>query len=653
MYLKEQKIKDKFGNTVIYYKLVSSYRAGNKIQHETLCSLGKLEQLTTAQARKQLVTRMESLLQQQDTLFPDFIDPIIEKMAFDMAEKVRSHQLKQKQKREEERDSKTNIHTSADINEGVDTLIDSASLEHEQAKEIGIEWLCKQALDELQVSKKLTELGWTDKQIDIALLHLIAKAAFPYAEHKMESWLSINSGAKELFTHLPNKITRHHLYDNALKLFKIKTELEQHLSLRTNHLFSLQDKIILYDLTNSYFEGRKEGSSLAQFGRSKEKRRDCKLATLALVVNAEGFLKYSQIYEGNIAECNTLEATLESLSSFIAPAVKKPIIVMDAAFATQENLTLVRNKGYDYLCVNRYLLKNYTTNNKEKKWVTDNRGNKIELSFAYVDNDADTYLKVHSEEKEKKEDAMFKQYCTRLEKELNALVSSLEKPKTTKDIKKILIRLGRIRERNKQVYSEYEVSVEENKENESNKEDENTEEGNTTQKATKRKKQKRKSDTVKRITWKRKEHTKTEGIYFLRTSIPPVELIKEEGMWDIYNTIREVESSFRILKTDLSLRPVYHIHDNSCKAHLFLGVLAYTIVSTIRYKLKQHSIQHDWKNIVRIMNTQKIITSVAQNANKKTVIIRQCTRPIAEVQAIYSATKYKPAPYYTRRRCSP
>ena len=67
------------------------------------------------------------------------------------------------------------------------------------------------------------------------------------------------------------------------------------------------------------------------------------------MVNAEGFLKYSQIYEGNIAECNTLEATLESLSSFIAPAVKKPIVVMDAAFATQENLTLVRNKGYDYL----------------------------------------------------------------------------------------------------------------------------------------------------------------------------------------------------------------------------------------------------------------------------------------------------------------
>ncbi len=104
-----------------------------------------------------------------------------------MAEKVRTHQQKQKQKREDARDRKANVNMIAHTNEDADSLIDSTSLEHEQAKEIGIEWLCKQALDELQVSKKLTELGWTDKQIDIALLHLIAKAAFPYSEHKMEA----------------------------------------------------------------------------------------------------------------------------------------------------------------------------------------------------------------------------------------------------------------------------------------------------------------------------------------------------------------------------------------------------------------------------------------------------------------------------------
>ena len=84
--------------------------------------------------------------------------------------------------------------------------------------------------------------------------------------------------------------------------------MEKHLSNRTNELFDLADKIILYDLTNTYFEGEKRSSQLAKFGRSKEKRSDAKLVVLALVVNIEGFIKYSSILEGNIADCNTLSA---------------------------------------------------------------------------------------------------------------------------------------------------------------------------------------------------------------------------------------------------------------------------------------------------------------------------------------------------------
>ena len=89
------------------------------------------------------------------------------------------------------------------------------------------------------------------------------------------------------------KITKDKLYKSALDLFEIKDHLEQHLSMRTNELFDLQDKIILYDLTNTYFEGQKRNSQLAKFGRSKEKRSDAKIIVLALVVNTEGFVKYS------------------------------------------------------------------------------------------------------------------------------------------------------------------------------------------------------------------------------------------------------------------------------------------------------------------------------------------------------------------------
>ena len=132
------------------------------------------------------------------------------------------------------------------------------------------------------------------------------------------------------------QITKDKLYDSALKLYDVKDELEKHLSQRTNDLFELEDKIILYDLTNTYFEGRKQNSNLAQFGRSKEKRKDAKLVVLAMVVNVEGFIKYTAIHEGNIADCNTLSAMIDKLSTHTCS--HKAVVVMDAGIATEENL---------------------------------------------------------------------------------------------------------------------------------------------------------------------------------------------------------------------------------------------------------------------------------------------------------------------------
>ena len=94
-------------------------------------------------------------------------------------------------------------------------------------------------------------------------------------------------------------MTKDRFYSISKKLYIVKDGLEQHLSLRTNDLFDIKDKIMLYDLTNIYFECRKQGSALAKFGRSKEKRSDARLVVLAMVINPEGFIKYSAILEGN------------------------------------------------------------------------------------------------------------------------------------------------------------------------------------------------------------------------------------------------------------------------------------------------------------------------------------------------------------------
>ena len=146
------------------------------------------------------------------------------------------------------------------------------------------------------------------------------------------------------------------------------------------------------------------------------------------------------------------------------------------------------------------------------------------------------------------------------------------------------------------------------------------------------------------------EPKQTQGVYFLRTSLKEKD---EKTIWNIYNTLTEVEATFRTLKTDLSLRPVYHQKDSRTEAHIHLGVLAYMVVNTIRYKLKQKGIHHDWNNIIRIMNTQKIVTTSIKNDKDQVIIIKKCSQPNSEVMAIYQATKYKPMPFSLKKYVVP
>ena len=129
------------------------------------------------------------------------------------------------------------------------------------------------------------------------------------------------------------------------------------------------------------------------------------------------------------------------------------------------------------------------------------------------------------------------------------------------------------------------------------------------------------------------------GIYFVRTNMPVAE---QKTVWEIYNTIREIESTFRTLKTDLDLRPVYHKNDNAAMAHLHLGLLAYWIVNTIRYQLKKSEITDDWSELIRKCNTQKLVTSTAKNQLNQLVAITKSSEPNKAVQQIFETLKYKP-----------
>ena len=216
------------------------------------------------------------------------------------------------------------------------------------------------------------------------------------------------------------QITKDKLYDRASKLYEVKDELEKYLLQRTNDLFELDDKIILYDLTNTYFEGRKLNSSLAQFGRSKEKRRDAMLVVLAMVVNIEGFIKYTAIHEGNIADCNTLSAMIDKLATHTCS--HKTVVVLDAGIATKENLELIQKKGFNYLCVSRTRLKNYTAVQGRLSVLLEIRSkHEIRLKAVQTANDTDYYLEVKSDAKAAKETGMKDQFEKRFEEQLQKI----------------------------------------------------------------------------------------------------------------------------------------------------------------------------------------------------------------------------------------
>jgi hypothetical protein len=198
-------------------------------------------------------------------------------------------------------------------------MVDMDTLQHSNAREIGAENIAHQSWEKLQLTPLLLSQGFTPDQARLAATQVVSSAVYSASELKTTRWIKENSAVCELTGYDMDKVTKDRLYESALHLYRAKDALEKHLSKRTNELFDLEDKIILYDLTNTYFEGEKRNSQLVKFGRSKEKRSDARLVVLALVVNIEGFIKYSSILEGNIADSATLSAMIDKLASHTCP----------------------------------------------------------------------------------------------------------------------------------------------------------------------------------------------------------------------------------------------------------------------------------------------------------------------------------------------
>ena len=423
------------------------------------------------------------------------------------------------------------------------------------------------------------------------------------------------SGTSELLE-TEIKIYDNILHRTAVKLRESYKEIEDELSEAARKEYDLNETVILYDLTNTYFEGSKEGSKLAKIGgNSKERRNDRPLVTLSLRVDEEGFPKRSKIYKGNISEPSTLSSIVEELSNERGEELFKETktIVIDAGIASEDNIELIRSKGFKYVAVSRK--KSYEEGLwegvKEEELEVSEARNKLKVKLSR--SGKEQYLLCHSEAKEKKEEGIVSKRMKSFEKSLIELDEKLSKRGTVKKHAKVMEKIGRLKERYK-VGNCYEIKVEERDE-----------------KATK-------------VSYSKnpKGKAKEEGLgnYVLRTN--HLDLSGEE-ISRIHRSLTRIESSFKAMKA-IGLRPIHHKRDETISAHIHITVLGYHILSGISKRLRDSGINLNWQSIKNVLATHRIETVSMNSRDNRVIDIRSCTEVTKKQYEIYDALGIKQTP---------
>lgn len=608
-----KKQRSKNSRTFYQYTLAQAARIDGKVKQRSILYLGSEELMHDRSNRDIVLQLLKNKIQGTNDLFANDEKP--DSRLIDLADHYyKKYLIKYDLDVDNDLDSPREVlpHSMPPRADKADyESVDLKGVRVEDSRNFGAENLCKHAADQLRLQDIFSQVGLTGQQSALALISIISRAIYAASEHRTASILDLNSSIKTLYGY-DKPIGHKQLYSIADQLYGRRHLIDRALYKRLTDLFSLEDKLVIFDISNTYFETSKKGSRLAKYGRSKEKRYDCPLVTFTGVINAEGFIRHSRIYEGNKADCATMERMLDDLDSH-SPLHSAKTVVIDAGIATEDNLQLIRDRGYHYVAVSRKRLKDYPADMAEHKIERQTGPNdkyKVELAAFRPEGYKDTWMYVQSEQKRVKEQSMSLKLTQRFVQDLKQIQAALTKKGGTKKLEKVWERIGRTKEKHKNVSARYNIDLEHNDEG-----------------------------VVTGMSWKQKPRRTTakdkeKGVYFVRTSHARTEASQ---LWDIYNTIREVESTFRCLKSELKIRPVFHQKDERIQSHIYLTILAYQLVNTIRHQLRQQHIYHDWSNIVRIMSTQRMQDVVLSTPTKQLYLLTT-SQPIKEVQEIYHAT---------------
>lgn len=682
------------GNTYHTYRLVRTYRnSEGKVKRETILNLGNHFSIPQPQWRI-LIDRVEQLLSGTRQLFELDIPLKLEKEAKRIVKIITTRNSESVQ-------ATTSVAPSSMVNSTTPTdyqAVDINSTQEDEVRHIGNEHVVYAAANQLNLPGILLDVGLNQKQSNIALASIISRLIVPGSELKAHKYITTKSAMDEIIGTELSGLDLQYMYFASDWLLAHKDKIEDLLYHRECELFNLTKVITLFDITNTYFEGHPKAHPLVSKGRSKEKRSDCELISLGLLLDGSGFPKKSKILPGNISEPSTLKGMLSYLE-----AKDDAVIIMDAGIATKDNLEYLSTHGYKYIVVKRDT--DLVMPENDHVIVKDTTNNKVTVSLVNNKDTLDLYC--HSTAKEAKVIEFTNKMSTRFEEELSKLNQNLPacnlyvnfeeftlqstaiilsdgrvfsnnsqelitllikletptgipdnffldneltsivsnnnellklvskwngqvklyskivnklrkafksrvhptKTNVTREYDKVAIKIGRLKQQYKSVAHMYEIDI--------------------------------LSDTKKHYSTKiiytknsEKVANKQSGIYCLSSNLTDV---TADTLWNTYTMLTEIESAFRSLKSELGMRPVYHQLEHRIDGHIFISILAYHLLHTIRYQLKLQGINNSWDSLRSILALQIRSTTTLDLQTGGTVKIRKTSKPTPEQVAIYKA----------------
>jgi transposase len=515
-------------------------------------------------------------------------------------------------------------------------LLDKVRLE--RTRQFGSCWLGWELWKRLELDRFFAEALDADAAdvpwSRIAAVLAINRLCAPGSELAIEQRWYPSTALDDLLGIEEGKINDTRLYRCLDRMLPHKTKLERHLKQRYGELFGAEFDVLLYDLTSTYVEGAAANNPMMRRGYSRDHRPDCEQLVIALIVNREGFPLSYETFDGNRADVTTMETILRMVERKYGKA--RRIWVFDRGVVSEQNLAAIRKRGGQYLVgTPRSQMKRFEQELLADDWTQVRPG--VEVKQVAIPQGEETYILCRTAGRKEKETAIRKRFSSSMEVALERLAKTIESGRL-KDRHKMERRLGRMQARHPQVSDLYELDLRD------------TPEG-------------------MRLSWNIKKDRQLwrglrEGAYLLRTNL---QAGSAEELWSQYMQLSEAEASFRALKSELSIRPLFHQLEPRVKAHVLVAFLGYALWVTLKHWLKRRPAIVPQPSLSGVTNAQPLsamkalaLLSTLQSADivlpttdGREIRLRRITEPTAEQKQLLRQLRLSlPTRFELHRKCS-